>query len=210
MADTKKIENMFCHKAEHVFASAPGAPLPQETFPEVAFIGRSNVGKSSIINGLLRRKKLARTSNTPGATRAIHFYNITDTFYVVDLPGYGYAKLSKEISAQLATHVSGYFQYRGTLKVVCVLIDMRHGLKPVDFEMFETLAQSGIPSIAVLTKADKLKPPQQKAAFKKCAAQMESVLGPIAPPVLTSAEKGFGLADLRNLIYTALGKPTPQ
>ena len=194
----------FKAEAEHVFASPPGAPLPPETMPEVAFIGRSNVGKSSLINALLNRKKLARTSNTPGATRAVHFYDIGSLFYVVDLPGYGYAKLSKQASAEIAEHVSAYLRCRGSLKAVCVLVDMRHGFKASDHAMIEELAQNGLPCYVVLTKADKLKAKQRRPALKHIMAEAENIFGPVTEPLMTSAEKGDGIEELQTILYKAL------
>lgn len=194
----------FRAEARHVFASPPGAPLPDENQPEIAFIGRSNVGKSSLINGLLGRRGLARTSNTPGATRAVHFYDIGGVFTLVDLPGYGYAKLSKADSAAIAEHVSHYLRHRSSLKAVCVLVDMRHGLKDSDRAMIDELAQNGLPCYIALTKADKLKPKQQKPALARATADADALLGPVAPPVMTSAAKGTGLDALRQLLYSAM------
>ena len=204
MANSGSEGKAFKAEAQHVFASPPGAPLPPETMPEVAFIGRSNVGKSSLINALLNRKRLARTSNTPGATRAVHFYDIGNLFYVVDLPGYGYAKLSKEASADIAEHVSAYLRSRGSLKAVCVLVDMRHGFKDSDLAMIEELAQNGLPCYVVITKADKLKPKQQNPALRHINAQAEGIFGPVTAPFMTSAEKGEGIEALQAALYNAL------
>ena len=184
--------------ATHVFASPPGAPLPAQTHSEVAFIGRSNVGKSSLINGLLGRKNLARTSNTPGATRAIHFYDVGGVFTLVDLPGYGYAKISKTDSEALADHVRAYLQERSSLKVVCVLVDMRHGLKDSDQAMIEELAQNGLPCYIVLTKADKLKAKQQQAAWEHITTQTQALVGPLTDPIMTAAEKNIGMDTLQS------------
>lgn len=204
MATQAHPQKAFRGEAQHVYAAPPGAPLPPETTPEVAFIGRSNVGKSSLINGLLGRRNLARTSNTPGATRALHFYDIGGLFTLVDLPGYGYAKLSKTDSAAIAEHVSGYLNQRGVLKVVCVLVDMRHGLKDSDRAMIDELARNGLPCLVALTKADKLKPRQQTPAFNAISAEVNSLFGPVAPAIMTSAEKNTGLEELRQLVYNTL------
>ncbi len=197
-------EQLFKGFAEHVYAAPAGVELIEPTFPEVAFIGRSNVGKSSLINAVLGRKKLARTSNTPGATRAIHFYNLDSRCYVVDLPGYGYAKMSKTESAALAVHISDYLADRPTLKTVCVLVDTRHGFKDSDKDMIEQLAQYGVASIVVLTKADKLKPKQQAGVLKHVAADMETIIGPTGKALLTSSETGLGIEELREVLYTSL------
>ena len=194
-------QKVFLAHAEHVFASPPGAPLPEETHPEIAFIGRSNVGKSSLINALLGRKNLARTSNTPGATRAIHFYDIGRVFTLIDLPGYGYAKMSKENSAAIAQHISIYLSQRACLRAVCVLVDMRHGLKESDREMIKDLAENGLPCYVVLTKADKLKPKQQKPAGARINEEVSALLGPMRAPVITASEKNIGIEELRQILY---------
>lgn len=197
------VHKLFKGQIDHVFASLPGAPLPESALPEIAFIGRSNVGKSSLINALVNHNKLARTSKTPGATRAIHFYNLTDTMMIVDLPGYGYAKMSKAESAEIAQHVTAYLANRPQLKAVCVLVDARHGFKPSDKEMVAQLAQFGLPSIIVLTKCDKLKEKQLKPVARHVAADMETLTGPLHEALFTSSEKGFGVEKLRQLVYDA-------
>ena len=197
------VTKLFKGQIDHVFASLPGAPLPASTLPEVAFIGRSNVGKSSLINALVNHNKLARTSKTPGATRAIHFYNMAEVMMIVDLPGYGYAKMSKTESAEIAHHVTTYLADRPQLKAVCVLVDARHGFKESDKEMIRQLAEFGLPSIVVLTKADKLKEKQLKPVARHVAADMETLTGPLHEALFTSSEKGFGVEKLRQLVYDA-------
>lgn len=207
MADVAKL---FKGQIDHVFASPPGAPLPESALPEVAFIGRSNVGKSSLINALIHQKKLARTSKTPGATKNIHFYNLADTLMVVDLPGYGYAKMSKTESAEIAQHVTSFLANRPQLKVVCVLVDSRHGFKQSDRDMVEQLAQFGLPSIVVLTKSDKLKEKQLQPVARHVATDMETLTGPLHEALFTSSEKGFGMEKLRQLVYDATVEKTHE
>lgn len=202
------VAKLFKGQIDHVFASPPRAPLPETTLPEVAFIGRSNVGKSSLINALIHQNKLARTSKTPGATKNIHFYNLAETLMVVDLPGYGYAKMSKQESAEIAQHVTAYLANRPQLKVVCVLVDARHGFKESDKEMIHQLSQFGLPSLVVLTKTDKLKEKQLVPVRRHVAADMEKLTGPLADALFTSSEKGFGLEKLRELVYHATHEMT--
>lgn len=197
------VAKLFKGQIDHVFASPPGAPLPDSPLPEVAFIGRSNVGKSSLINALINQKKLARTSKTPGATKNIHFYNLIDTLMIVDLPGYGYAKMSKTESAEIAQHVVNFLANRPQLKVVCVLVDSRHGFKESDKEMVRQLAEFGLPSLIVLTKCDKLKEKQLKPVARHVASDMETLTGPLHEALFTSSEKGFGMEKLRQLVYDA-------
>lgn len=155
----KFAQKYFNGNASHIWGTETGSNIafPKETLPEVAFIGRSNVGKSSLINSVMRRNKLARTSSTPGATRAIHFYEVPESFRLVDLPGYGFAKLSKQKSADLAELIWAYFSDRRNLKCIYVLIDGRHGLKNVDREMLTEFAELGVQTKVVLTKADKVR-----------------------------------------------------
>ncbi len=186
--------------------------LPPAGPPEVAFAGRSNVGKSSLINALIGQKGLARTSNTPGRTQELNFfvpdgYGGTDAdlppFAIVDMPGYGFAKAPKAQVDAWTTLVFDYLRGRVTLKRVYVLIDARHGIKAVDEKVLDLLDKAAVSYQLVLTKADKIKPPAlakleeaTAAAIKKRAAAFPEVLA-------TSSQKGAGLDTLRQAILTA-------
>lgn len=136
--------------------AADGGWRPETTLPEVAFSGRSNVGKSSLINALVRRKALARVSKTPGRTREIHFFGINDTFTLVDLPGYGYAKISKERQAEWRPLIEGYLRKAPSLRGIVQLLDVRRDPTDDDLAMFDILADIGLPTLVCVTKIDKL------------------------------------------------------
>lgn len=143
---------------------------PAELLPEIAFAGRSNVGKSSLLNAILNRKKLVKTSSTPGKTQLINYFEIDQKYYFVDLPGYGYAKTPKKVSASWRKMMEDYILNSAELKFVCLLIDARHDLQLSDQQMSDWLNYNNIPYIVVLTKADKLsksKFKQQRSAFEK-------------------------------------------
>lgn len=190
-------------KAHLVFSAHPDEVFPEETMSEVAFIGRSNVGKSSLINAFLGRNKLARTSNTPGATRSIHFYDI-EKFLLVDLPGYGYAKLSKTHTAQINRWVSSYLASRRTLKLVCVLVDSRHGLKDSDRQMLQTLAELGVNSQVVLTKLDKCKASELKKTEKQIKIELSNIVGTNPEYIKTSAETRAGILELEEAVINVI------
>ncbi len=190
--------------------SAPGLQfLPDPDVPEVAFAGRSNVGKSSLLNALTGRTGLARTSNTPGRTQELNFFNIGDPvwFRLVDMPGYGFAEAPKDVIRKWKNLVNDYVRGRQVLKRVLVLIDARHGLKPVDIEVMTMLDKAAVSYQIVLTKADKIKPTQAKATL----AQIAELAGkhPAAYPHLlsTSSEKGLGIPELRAAVITAVDNP---
>ena len=147
-----------------VFETSVGlkSQLPADTLPEIVFSGRSNVGKSTLINTLLRRKNLARTSATPGKTATINFYKL-DMMRFVDLPGYGYAKVGKEEKRRWGDLIEGYFAEDRDLRLVCQLCDMRHDPTADDRQMIEFMAENGIPFLVVLTKADKLNKTERAA-----------------------------------------------
>lgn len=130
---------------------------PNEIRPEIAFVGRSNVGKSSLINALMNRKSLARVSGQPGKTRTINFYNIENALYFVDLPGYGYAKAPKNEKEKWGKMIEGYLQNREQLRGIVMLLDIRHPPSALDLQMYEWLAYYGFPMVCALTKLDKLK-----------------------------------------------------
>ncbi len=171
------------------------------TVPEIAFAGRSNVGKSSLLNKLLNRKALARVSQNPGKTATINFFK-TDSARFVDLPGYGYAKVSKAERNRWATLIEGYFNQDRNFALVCSLIDIRHPAQPLDENMVSFLKESGLPFAVVLTKADKLSASKANQQAKAIRDQLE--LPEDVASFVTSAEKGTGIAQLRQAISEAV------
>lgn len=188
-------------------AAPAWAALPDDGRPEVAFVGRSNVGKSSLLNALVGRKGLARTSQTPGKTQALNFFEAEaegfSSFYLVDLPGYGYAKVAQARRAAWGRLMERYLAERDALAVVVQLVDSRHDPQPLDWAMLDLLRSGPAPLVIALTKADKLSRNQQQArvaALKKglAAEGLEPML------VLTSAEKKEGMDALWGWIATFL------
>ena len=171
--------------------------MPSADFPEVAFAGRSNVGKSSLINGLVNQNHLARASNSPGRTREVNFFVLAEKLRLVDLPGYGFARVSKTVADKFQDLGRAYLRGRVNLKRVYLLIDARHGLKSVDTEALDALDVAAVSYQIVLTKADKIKPAEVEAVV--AATQKAIAKRPAAfPKVLaTSSEKGDGLPELR-------------
>lgn len=144
----------------------PTSKFPTETLPEIAFAGRSNVGKSSLINSLLNRKNLARTSSSPGKTVTINFYNVNEEFFLVDLPGYGYAKTSLAERAKWGKMIEKYLGTRDSLKALVLLIDIRHAPTKDDVMMFNWVVENGLTPIIVATKLDKIKRSQKDKQLK--------------------------------------------
>ena len=140
--------------------------LPENSLPEIAFAGKSNVGKSSLINAVMNRKSLARTSAQPGKTQTINFYNVNGAFYLVDLPGYGYAKVSEEVNAKWGKMVERYLRQSRQLKAVFLLIDIRHEPSANDRQMYDWIISQGYHPIIIATKLDKLKRSQVPSALK--------------------------------------------
>lgn len=192
---------LFRKSCDFVIGAASLDIIPGTDLPEVAFIGRSNVGKSSLINALTGRKALARTSNTPGRTQQLNFFNLADWLMLVDLPGYGYARASKADIAQWNQLIRDYLRGRAQLQRVCVLIDSRHGLKDSDQEMMEMLDIHAVSYQLVLTKTDKVK----QAELEKVLAGIEQVKvnHPALHPVVltTSSVKKRGIEQLQGELY---------
>ena len=140
--------------------------FPENTLPEIAFAGKSNVGKSSLINAIMNRKSLARTSSQPGKTQTINFYNVNDAFYLVDLPGYGYAKVNEEVKAKWGKMVERYLRQSKQLRAVFLLIDIRHEPSANDRQMYDWIISQGYHPIIIATKLDKLKRSQVPSALK--------------------------------------------
>ena len=188
---------LFAQACDFLIAAVGPEQLPDGGLPEVAFAGRSNVGKSSLVNALTGRKTLARTSSTPGRTQQLIFFDLGGRLMLVDLPGYGYASAPKQAVAQWTGLTRAYLRGRQALRRVCLLIDARHGIKPPDRETMGALDEAAVSYQVVLTKADKTK----AAELARVHAAVESELarhGAAHPEVMTtSALKGQGIAELR-------------
>ena len=193
---------MFAGPVDFVKGVVAMSGMPPADRLEVCFAGRSNVGKSSLINALTGRKSLARASNTPGRTQEINFFALGDSRYMVDLPGYGYAEAPVAIVAKWQALLKSYLSGRQTLRRAFVLIDGRHGVKAVDEEIMDLLDRSAVTFQAVLTKADKV----SKAELERNIDQSRAALSkhPAAFPelIVTSSEKGIGIETLRATIAT--------
>ncbi|HVZ76630.1 MAG TPA: ribosome biogenesis GTP-binding protein YihA/YsxC [Gemmatimonadaceae bacterium] len=185
-------------------ASATGW-RPEPAGPEVAFSGRSNVGKSSLLNALVRRKKFARVSNTPGRTREINFFDVNHQFVLVDLPGYGYARISRERRAEWKPLIEGYLRRSHELRGIVQLLDSRHEPSTDDLEMFEFLAELGVPTIVVATKVDKLRPREVKARVAALAERVGVSEDQVIP---FSAMTGAGRDELAAAIVDLTTAPS--
>lgn len=174
--------------------------LPLPDFPEIAFAGRSNVGKSSLINALLNRKTLARVSHTPGRTQQLNFFLIGKKFYIVDMPGYGYAAVSKAKIKIWSRLIQDYLKGRVPLKRVFLLIDSRHGLKTTDNAVMEELDKAAVSYQIVLTKVDKSSPESLDTLTKDLRETLKKHPAAFPIPILTSAHKDHGMDDLRAVI----------
>ena len=196
---------LFSRPATFVLGCAKIEQLPDPDLPEIAFAGRSNVGKSSLINALVGMHKLARASNEPGRTREVNFFDLDGRLRLVDLPGYGWAKASKTAVKKFQDLGRDYLRGRVTLKRVYLLIDSRHGLKKVDDDALKALDLAAVSYQIVLTKADKLK----KGEIEKVQAETLTAISkrPAAFPsvLVTSSEKGTGMPELRAEIMRSTG-----
>lgn len=175
---------------------------PDTDLPEIVVVGRSNVGKSSFINALCNRKKLAYVGNTPGKTRMINFFNIDDKWMLVDVPGYGYAKMSKSLLIQMGNMMEEYFSSRHQLKAVISLVDARHEAKRDDIDMISSLKEKNIPIIVVATKVDKIPKTKRIKALKTISQLLQIPLRNIYG--VSSTEK-TGFEDVTQKIYEVLG-----
>ena len=188
---------LFARPSDFVMGAAEIDQLPDTSLPEVAFAGRSNVGKSSLINALVGRKDLARASNEPGRTREVNLFDVDGRLRLADLPGYGFAKAAKTTARKFQNLGRAYLRGRPNLMRAYLLIDSRHGLKPPDLEAMEALDQAAVSYQIVLTKADKLKAGELEKVVSRTVEAVRK--RPAAHPevLATSSAKGDGIAELR-------------
>jgi GTP-binding protein len=175
--------------------------LPPPEIPEIAFAGRSNVGKSSLLNRLIKRRNLVKTSSRPGKTQSLNFFQVDTCFYLVDLPGYGYARVSKKMQAAWQDLITRYLETRENLRCVVVIVDLRHELKAADLQLVTWLRQTGVPFILVYTKADKLSANQRS----KNVAALDAGFGvKTAERLVFSARTGMGRDNLLHALDSFL------
>ena len=199
--DVLKEEVMIIRSVELETVCGITSKLPENRFPEFAFAGKSNVGKSSLINALMQRKSLARTSATPGKTQTINFYNVNDAFYLVDLPGYGFTKANESVRAKWGQMVERYLKKSKQLQKVFLLVDMRHKPTGDDCMMYDWIIHNGFHPVVVATKYDKLKkneiPKAKKLIRETLSMGEEDILIPF------SSETKFGREEIYRLLETA-------
>lgn len=188
---------LFAGACDFVWGATSAENLPPEKWNEIAFVGRSNAGKSSLVNALTGRKSLARVSQTPGATRQINFFNLADRLMLVDLPGYGFAKRSRAEADQWQEMIFSYLRRRARLRRVMLLIDARRGVMDSDAQVMDLLDRTAVSYALVLTKGDELKPAAREAALDAARAEAGKHTAALADVQLTSALTGDGIPALR-------------
>lgn len=191
---------MEIKSAEFVMSNSDVSKCPKNLLPEYAFIGRSNVGKSSLINMLTNRKSLAKTSGRPGKTQLINHFLINKNWYLVDLPGYGYARVSKSAKKTFQKFITQYFSLRKQLVSAFVLVDVRHEPQPIDLDFMQWLGENGIPFSIIFTKADKLKPNAITRNVETYKNKMLETWEEMPNYFVTSSSKSIGKDDVLNYI----------
>jgi GTP-binding protein len=196
---------LFAGPCDFIWGTSRIDNLPPQSLPEVAFVGRSNVGKSSLINALTGRKTVARVSQTPGRTREINFFNLGGKLMLVDLPGYGYAKASKELAMEWQTLIFAYLSGRATLSRALLLVDSRRGLMSSDLAVMELLDRAAVSYELVLTKTDELKPGAAEKLAETIQAEARKHTAALADMAATSAQTKAGIDVLQSQL-AALGR----
>ena len=196
---------LFAQECSYVTSAVDFASLPKPNLPEISFAGRSNVGKSSLLNALTNRKSLARTSTMPGRTRQVNFFDLGGRLGLVDLPGYGYARAPKQVVREWTELIEFYLRGRSSLRRAVVLIDARVGPKANDLDALDLLEQAAVPTQLVLTKMDKVKPKDLTALMGTLTPEMAKRAAVLDHIVPVSALKGTGISDLRGRLGTLAG-----
>jgi GTP-binding protein len=204
--DLARARKLFAASCDFVWGTGDINSLPPQSLPEIAFVGRSNAGKSSLINALTNRNALARTSHTPGRTQELIFFTGVGPLMLVDMPGYGYASAPKVKIAAWTELIRAYLRGRANLARVYVLVDARHGLKSADDEVFDLLDEAAVSYEIVLTKADAVKPAELAATAAAVAAAVRKRPAAFPEVLATSAREGSGLAELRAAIARLLAE----
>lgn len=199
---------MIIKQAELETVCGITSKLPENAFPEVAFAGKSNVGKSSLINGLLNRKSLARTSSQPGKTQTINFYKVNGDLYLVDLPGYGYAKVSNEIKAKWGRMIENYLHGSKQLKAVFLLVDIRHEPSANDKDMYQWIVAQGYEPVIIATKLDKIKRSQVQKQIKILKEGLKLLPG--TQLISFSAETKQGRDEIWDVICSFVEEPSDE
>jgi len=195
-------------ESEFVKSVLKAEQLPKEGWPEFAFTGRSNVGKSSLLNALLRRKGLAKTSGTPGKTQTLNYFAVNRKIYFVDLPGYGYAKVPLDLKAQWNKFMQEYLRNRQELRMVTALVDSRHAPSPKDVDMLSLLGESEVPTLIVATKIDKVKRSERDRNINRIREGLE--LDESALVIPCSSETGEGIKEIWEVIGELAAAPQRQ
>ena len=196
-ARIQKGKDLFSQKCDFVLSVANLKQLPADSLVEIAFAGRSNVGKSSLINALFGQKKLAKTSSTPGRTQQLNFFNLANKLYVVDLPGYGFAKAPKDVVKNWQNLINMYLVGRASLRRVFLLIDSRHGIKKIDEEIMDMLDKAAVTYQIVLTKIDKISTKELEKIIANTNAQIAKHTAAHVVVLKTSSEKNLHLDELK-------------
>lgn len=189
---------MIVNNPKFEVSAVKPAQYPKNDFPEIVLVGKSNVGKSSFVNTMINRRKLARTSSEPGKTRQLNFYNMDDKFYFVDLPGYGYSKMSKQEQVKVGEFIESYLKHRKEICLIIFLVDIRHDPTSNDFLMYDYVIRSGLPCMILTNKADKIAKTKVLDASKNIQNQLNPIGDITTLPF--SSEKKIYCEDVWNII----------